>query len=79
VARVESRRFGRVMARMEIMAVGEIRFARGLLVTSRAVMIPRLGMMLGGVLEMLGCFSVMLNGFDRHIHRSSEIESLRWR
>ena len=67
-----------MIARALTMAVREIRFARRLLVTAGAAVIARLGMVLCGVREMLGRFSVMLDGFDRvHVPASSEIRGRR--
>jgi hypothetical protein len=70
VANVQPRGLGRVIAGVQIVAVRQIRFARRLLVLSRAVMRGRLSMVLCGVRKMLGRLSVMLNCFGRHLHAS---------
>ena len=64
-----------MIARSQSMTVREIRFARCLLMSPRAVVGTRLSMVLRSVRKMLGLFSVMLNCFGRHTHASSEIAS----
>ena len=62
VAGVQSRRFGGVVARVQIVTVRQVRLMRRLLMSACPVVRTRLRVVLRRVFKMLGCLLVMFNG-----------------
>ena len=65
--RMQPRGLSGVVAAVQVVAVGEIRLTGRLVVLPRPVVTCRRAVMLSGMLEMFGGFSVMVDGFGRHV------------
>jgi hypothetical protein len=65
--RVQPRGLGRVIARVQIVTMAQVRLVRRLRVTPRAEMRSGLGMVLGGVFKVLCRFSVVIDCFGCHV------------